>query len=87
MISDVKQVLDDSGIKVASWVVTGTIVVVAAGYLYTRYLEAKKLKIDYLISQYQLDKLSKEQPEFTPVKGTIKEQLDKIKKTASKYSI
>jgi hypothetical protein len=63
---DVKEFLDGSGIKVAGWVVVSVIVIVGAGFVYTKYIESKKLKVDYLISQFELKKIMKENPDFQP---------------------
>lgn len=80
MVNDVKQLLDNSGIKVAGWIVTSTIVIVGVAFLYTKYIESQKLRVDYLISQYELYKRAKENPDFTPVKSDLKDQLNKFKK-------
>jgi hypothetical protein len=70
--NDIKEVLDGTGIKVAGWVITGVIVVVGAAFLYTKYIEARKLKVDFLISQYQLEKEKKANPDFKPQRSFLK---------------
>ncbi|MDD4970808.1 MAG: hypothetical protein PHT07_15380 [Paludibacter sp.] len=70
--SDIKEILDGTGIKVAGWVITGTIVVVGAAFLYIKYIEARKLKVDYMISQYQLQKEKKDNPDFRPQRSFLK---------------
>jgi hypothetical protein len=72
MIDEVKEVLDNTGIKVASWIVTSVVVIVGASFLYTKYIESKKLKVDYMISQYELNKVRKENPDFKPERSWLR---------------
>lgn len=64
--NEVKGMLDQSGVKVAGWLITGTIILIGAMFLYTKYLESRKLHIDYKISQYELQKRMSENPDFLP---------------------
>jgi hypothetical protein len=79
MVKEVKEVLDGTGIKVAGWVITSVIVIVGVSFLYTKYIESKKLKVDYMISQYNLDKARKENPDFKPERSWLRKINKMIK--------
>ena len=70
--SDIKEVLDGTGIKVAGWIITSVVVIAGAAFLYTKYIEGKKLKVDYMISQYELQKEKKDNPDFKPERSFLK---------------
>lgn len=79
MVSEVKQTLDSTGIRIAGWLITGTVIVIGVAFLYTKFLEARKLRVDYLISQYELNKSIKEDPEFSPIKTGVSDQIKSLK--------
>lgn len=64
--TDVNKYLDASGIRLAGWLITGTILAVGAAFLYIKFLEYRKLRIDYRISKYDLHVREQENPGFTP---------------------
>jgi hypothetical protein len=79
MINEINGILKGTGFKVAGWIVTSTIVVVGAAYLYRQYLEMRKLKVDYMISQYDLYKAKRDNPDFKPEKSLLR-KINKVLK-------